>query len=766
MLLSILRIICALCLLSYIGSSLASSVDIPNLRINPTIDGAYSEQEWQGANAVDMPFITRPFEKLPAPVETQVRVFENGTDLFVLFIAKDPSPEQIRAYLRDRDAAFGADLVGIKLDPFNDGRLAYQFFVNPLGVQTDSIENEMTGQESASWNGIWSSAGQLTEEGFVVEMQIPLRLMNFEESNNIKTWGIEFVRFYPREDSYRLSHVPFDRDNACNLCQMGEATGFKDAKQTQNLAVVPTLVLGKSESRNPKVTNDFDSNTVQEVGLDINWGITPEVNLTGTLNPDFSQVESDDAQLNINNNFALFVDERRPFFVENADYFSSIRNLVYTRFINAPDYGAKVTGRVDNHSLGVFVANDQSTQFLIPGNLGSEIAIINEKSTNFAGRYRYDYSDDLSVGLLSTARQSDSYENVVTGVDTRYRLSQSDIIRAQVVVSQTQYPEFLQQQFCRQGDCSLSQNQSESALRTAETDKFSGKAYSLYYDRDTDNYYINARRTVTESDFRADLGFISNVDRKRYIFGGGYFWRNDNAWWNQVRINGDWDITHNDNGELIEKELEGYASISAAYQTYVEVGFVKRDRVGLREQRGSLAISGNTTLFAEDSYSLYFETAPFSTWEYSAFTRIGDRIDFVNNRLGDSTYFEQGVSLNIGRHIRMDIDHTHSKLDSTNMSLFKADLVDLRTTYQFDPQQYMRLIVTYSNVRRNPNNYPFEVNAKQKDYGLQLLYSYKLNPLTKFFVGVSQSAVQDDELATFEVNNRSVFMKFSYAWLP
>ena len=138
----------------------------------------------------------------------------------------------------------------------------------------------------------------------------------------------------------------------------------------------------------------------------------------------------------------------------------------------------------------------------------------------------------------------------------------------------------------------------------------------------------------------------------------------------------------------------------------------------------------------------------------------------MNNRLGDSTYFEQGVSLNIGRHIRMDIDHTHSKLDSNNMALFKADLVDLRTTYQFDPQQFIRLVVTYSNVRRNPNNYPFEVKAKQKDYGLQLLYSYKLNPLTKFFVGVSQSAVQDDELATFEVNNRAVFMKFSYAWLP
>ena len=112
--------------------------------------------------------------------------------------------------------------------------------------------------------------------------------------------------------------------------------------------------------------------------MDINWGITPELTFSGTLNPDFSQVEADQAQLNINNNFALFFPAQRPFFVENADYFSSIQNLVYTRNINAPDYGAKLTGRVDKHSIGVFVANDSSTSFLIPGNLGSSVATLQE----------------------------------------------------------------------------------------------------------------------------------------------------------------------------------------------------------------------------------------------------------------------------------------------------------------------------------------------------------------------------------------------------
>jgi hypothetical protein len=643
--------------------------------------------------------------------------------------------------------------------------LAYQFYVNPLGVQTDSIENEMTGNESDSWNGIWESAGQLTDTGFVVEMKIPLRLMNFEESDALKNWGIEFVRFYPRSDSYRLSHVPFDRNNACNLCQMGEASGFKQAQQAQNLVVVPTLVVGSGRSRDPQESLDWEYENNQEVGFDVNWGITPELTLSGTINPDFSQVESDVAQLNINNTFALFFDERRPFFVENEDYFSSNQNLIYTRNINAPDYGAKITGRVDQHSIGFFVANDQSTRFLIPGNLGSTVALIEEESINLASRYRFDYSDDVSVGLISTLRSSDSYENLVLGADTRVRISEQDTVRAQVVSSQTEYPEFLQSDFC-DNDCVESEDFSEAALRTANSDNFSGKSYIVRYDREADNYTINARHSASDSDFRADLGFLSTVDRKQSVVGGSYYWRNTNSWWNEIRLNGDWDITHNDNNELIEKELEGYASIQGDYQTLVRAGWRTRDRVGLRENESTLAIDDNTQLFEETSVSLYVQTRPNPVVNYDFFTRVGDRIDFANNRLGEQVFIENKLKLNIGTHVRIELAHTRSDLDADNSDLFLANLFDLRATYQFDTRQFIRLIAIYSDVKRNQSNYSFDVDKRSKDLGLQLLYSYKINPLTKFFIGYSQNAFDDDDVNKLRVNNQSVFMKFSYAWLP
>ncbi len=740
-------------------------VDVPYIAKQPVIDGVYDKNEWQGATQTNLPFITRPFEELPAPVDTRVKIFENGSDVFILFIALDPDPEAIRAFLRDRDSSRGEDLVGVKFDTFNDGRLAYNFFINPLGVQSDSIENEMTGSESSSWNGIWDSAGQITSDGYIVEVRIPLRLMNFEQTEKGKKWGIEFVRFYPREDSYRLSSVPFNRDNSCNLCQIGIANGFAKAKQQNNLAVVPTLVVGKSRSRDPIATQKWDQLTDQEVGLDINWGVTPEITITGTLNPDFSQVEADSGQLNINRTFALFFNERRPFFVENADYFSSTQNFIYTRNINAPDYGAKVTGRVDNHSLGMFVTNDNTTNFLIPGNLGSSIAFLSEQSTNFATRYRYDYSDELSIGLVGTLRQSDSYKNALQSADIRYRVTDVDTFRAQISYSQTQYPEFLNKDFC-DNNCEQPDELSESALRTRFEDTFVGRAVQLIYNRDTDNYYINARHNDTDSNFRADLGFISNVDTKKSVLGGGYFWRTDDDWWNQVRLRGDWDITHNDDNELIEREVEGYLSLSAVYQSFAEIGFRERTRVGLRHDPSSLAITDNTTRFSEMSHSFYAEATPNQTFSFGTFIRKGDTVDLPNNRLGKQTYIEHFIEANVGKHLRLEFETQRSRLEVNDLPLFDAHLYDFRTTYQFDVRQFLRLVVNYSDIDRNQSNYTFSVDENSKNLGVQVLYSYKVNPLTKYFIGFSQGAFDNDDLNSLKADSQNLFVKFSYAWLP
>ncbi|MBU3003896.1 carbohydrate binding family 9 domain-containing protein [Paraglaciecola arctica] len=739
-------------------------LDIPNIAADIIVDGELDEEQWGQAKELELNYVTSPFENTRPPVTTKVKMFENGHTLFVAFIAQDPKVENINAFYRDRDGIWSDDLVGIKLDTFNDSRLAYQFFVNPLGIQADSIQNEMTGSESDSWDGIWQSAGKIVASGYQVEIAIPLRILNFEEGDKHKVWGAELVRFFPRTDRLRISNMPLDRNNSCALCQMGAISGFKKAKQGKNLALIPTLVLGKGQSREPEDSLIWEDSDNKELGLDLKWGITPEVSLQATLNPDFSQVEADVAQLSINDTFALFFDEKRTFFLENSDYFSSNFDLVYTRNVGAPDYGAKVTGRIDQHTFGVFVANDNATTFLVPGNLGSSIASFEEESTNVALRYRYDLSENLSLGLTSTLRDAQDYYNYVNGIDAKYQLTDKDTFRAQVLRSDTQYPIDLYKEFC-DDNCEQQQDYSETALRLNKNEAFSGKAYRLSYDHDERNWDFSLYRNSRGTGIRTDLGFGSLADRHQSVIGGGYNWFSENTWWNKIRLSGDWDISHNDNGELLEKEAEAYLSMNGQLQSYFEIGLLKRDRVGLRDDPSKLSIVNNSTLFTEKMLSFYFEMRPNSSWYLSTFSRFGDQIDFDNNRLGELLLLRPTINWNLGKSLQFKLRHTYQNLDVENQQLFTANLSDFRATYQFDQRQFLRLILVYSDIERNQQNYNFDVDAKSKGLGTQLLYSYKLNPLTKFFVGYSDSAYQDDVLTTLTKNQRSVFMKLSYAWL-
>jgi len=764
--LSPLFLLCGFCTHVFAQSSQLSvnQHDIPNLSGTVTVDGELNESQWQQAIRIELNVVTRPFENTLPPVNTEVLIFEDGETLYVAFKAKDVEPEKIRAYYRDRDSIWTDDIVGLTLDTFNDRRLAYQFFVNPHGIQADSIINEMSGDESDSWDAIWQSAGKIVEQGYQVEIAIPLRVMNFVESDSKKTWGAEFIRFYPREDRLRISNSPRDRNNACDLCQIGEVKGFKQAKQGKNIAVVPSVVLGKARNRSLGDAEPWQDSDNIDAGLDLKWGITPEVSLQATLNPDFSQVEADSAQLSINNTFALFFNEKRPFFLENADYFSTNFDLVYTRNINAPDYGSKVTGRVDNHTFGLFVANDENTTFLVPGNLGSDIAQLDHKSNNMALRYRYDVSDELSVGWTNTLREAGDYHNYVYSLDTKYQISPQDTLRVQVLKSDTAYPDDLYKEFCDK-ECANNSDYSEAALRLKKDQAFTGSAYRINYDHQQRNWDFWSMLQSRDANIRTDLGFGTLADRQQKVIGGGYNWYSENSWWNKIRVNGDWDISHNDDGELLEKESEMYVSMSGQLQSYFQVAYLDRERVGLRHDPSQLLIKGNTDLFNESFVTLYGEMRPISPLYLELFMRFGDEIDFDNNRLGKQTEITPTIAWSFGQHLQVNLTHVYKKLEIQNDTLFRANLSDLRITYQFNQRQFLRLIAIYSNISRNSALYNFEVERQSKHLGGQLLYSYKVNPLTKFFIGYANAAEQNDVVSGLNSIEQSVFMKLSYAWL-
>lgn len=158
-------------------------------------------------------------------------------------------------------------------------------------------------------------------------------------------------------------------------------------------------------------------------------------------------------------------------------------------------------------------------------------------------------------------------------------------------------------------------------------------------------------------------------------------------------------------------------------------------------------------------------TSPNQYITFDTWTNKGDAIDFANNRIGEQFVFEPEIELNIGKHMRLNFEHSYVDFDAQGQDLFTANLSDLRMTYQFDQRQLVRFTMAYTDIERNAANYLDEVDEHYADYGFQLLYSYKVNPLTKFFVGYSQSAFETDELNKLTVNGRSIFMKLSYAWL-
>lgn len=759
-------------------------IEIPQISGDIVIDASLSEPQWRSAKKVLINNITRPYDNIPSPVHTEALLMESEGYFYLAFIAKDPDIKEIRAFLKDRDKSWGDDLVGIKIDTYNDQRSAYRFLVNPLGVQIDGIESEVTQKESDAWDGIWESAGKIIDDGFIVEMALPLRMLNFQESEGKQTWGIELLRYYPREERLRLSNIHLDRGNSCEICQIATASGFKGAKQGSNFTVTPSIVLGAAQERDDN--NEWQDTNNTEASLDLRWGITPDWLLNATINPDFSTVESDNAQLNINNNFALFNREKRLFFLDNQDYFDSDYNLVYTRNINAPNYGAKLTGRENNHAFGLFITDDKNTNILIPGNRSSSVATIDGESKAAALRYRYSLNNDITLGWISTLRRAEDYSNSVNGIDARFRLNTEDVFKFQSLFSTTQYPKDLFKQFCNvdeedeQARCATPENNddcqfgdciyNENVLRTIKAESFTGNAFKAGYYHNDSNWYYRVTYDRQNAGFRGDLGFISRVDHNKFSVGGDRKWYAEpNKWWTQFKIYSDWDLIHNDNNELIEKEFDINAQLHARYSSYFRVGYTKRESVGSRLDKSKLAIADNSTLFTEHQFFIFAETKPMLGLYINANVTRGDKIDYRNNRLGKINRLSSNINWNINKHVEVKLKQTVRQLDAEGENVFIARLTDLRTTYQFNVQSFLRLSVVFNNTSRNTSNYlyiaPEDINRHSKSLSSELLYAYKINPQTVFYLGYSDQHYSDETIQDLTQEQRSVFMKYSYAWL-
>ncbi len=724
-------------------SRLKASFEVPYIDQQPTIDGSLDEPVWQRALKIPLNIETSPEDNIAAPVNTMAYLYEDGHNLYIAFDASDPQPENIRAYYRDRDSSFGDDIVGIILDPANTRNLGYEFFSNALGSQMDATEDDLNKTESTSWDGIWDSAGQINDQGYVVEMAIPFRLLRMKKTQGKKQWAFELLRFYPREFTHRISNNIRDRNQRCHLCQFSILSGFETVDSGNDLQLIPTLVSSKAQTRDTQKTPaPWKTDNNNEVGLDLRWGINSNLTLNATLNPDFSQVEADASQLSINNRFALFFPEKRAFFLEGADFFSSQSRLIHTRLISDPDWGLKITGENTNQNWALFSANDTATTLLLPGNQHSTLATMEIKSINSAFRFNQRLADKLNIGTLITNRKGTDFSSTMASVDGRWDITDKQQLSAQLMHSKSQYPDFF-----------VNEQQLTDAKGDPQSD-FSDHAYRLTYEYRSEQWLINAQRIYTGKDFRADLGFISKSDYVRDQLRVHRFWYGEkDAHWNKFEINGELKETTSINGQLLEREQTIRFDLDAALQSTSILSLSHKTQ------------QFNQRLFSLNQQRLFFEITPLSMVNFGLFAQLGDEIDFTNTQPGRITSLSPNMTINLGKHWIVKLNHTYQKLDVTGGELFHVSLDDLKITWQKDNRTSIRLTSQYQRVRRNPTLYPDAVEEKSDDLNIQLLYSYKINPQTLIFAGFNTGRSTPNSQVSLKESDRLFFVKFSYSWL-
>ena len=726
------------------GSGLGTSADpyiVPRLETKISIDGKLDEKEWEKALKFELPYETWPGDKTPAPVRTECYLTYDTKNIYIAYKAFDNEPRKIRAHYYERENIWNDDFIVAFLDTFNEERQAYAIRSNAYGVQTDDIRTRILLSIGTSyavpWDAIYESKGRIYDWGYAVEMAIPFNQLRFQQKKDGQVWGFNARRIFQRDVAYDLDLIPINRSNNCVMCQYVKIKGFEGVSPGLNLEVVPTLTAtrtdyrplfpnGKMEKRNQKV----------DPGVTVRWGVTPNISLTGTVNPDFSQVESDSLQLDVNQPFALYYEERRPFFLEGADHFSTFFDAVYTRTMHSPEWGFKLDGKSGSSSFAAYIVRDEVTNMVFPGPYDSESASLDSSNTSSVVRYKYNLGFNYTLGLLATAREGDEYYNRLGGIDGEFRVSRKDRLQFQVMGSSTKYsPEIVS-----------NYNQKDKS--------FGGSAFGVRYSHETMTWDASAQYQNISNGFRSDLGYIpqvgirvwdASIDNK--WFGGR------DSWFRQITVKGSFTYTDTQEGDLITSGVFLLGEYSGLLQSHVQLQVGK-----LREAYYGKKFDQYRSAFAV----LLKPSTPLDITISGAY---GEKIDYYNVRKGPRIRLSPEISIKPDKHFQLYLSYSYERLNVKGSKLYTYSILETRGIYYFNVRTFLRAILQYSDTSFNQSNflYPLQV-TRRKTLASQVLFSYMINPRTVFYAGYSNNYLGTQAYSLTQ-NLRTFFVKLSYAWL-
>jgi hypothetical protein len=753
------------------------------------VDGRLDEEVWAGAALLAGFTQSRPAEGTPASERTEVRVFYTPRDLYVGVRAYARDPSRIRSTLAERDQITSDDHIRILLDTFADQRRAFVFYVNPLGIQQDGILAEGRGTDFAP-DFLFDSRGRLTGDGYEVELRIPLKSLKFPAGAE-QRWGFNVIRAIPATAAQE-SWAPRAQSTPSELAQSGTLRGIRGLRPGRLFEANPTLTARREGSTGE--AGFRRGPTEPDVGVNLKYGITSELTLDATVNPDFSTVEADADQITVNERFAISLQEKRPFFLEGADLFSTPETLVYTRSVVDPAVGARLTGKVGALNLAYLGALDEA-----PLSRPARFAPRAERAVFHIARVRRDVgSAGSTLGALATSRQTGGAFNHVAAADARIRFGGVYTVSALGGGSWTR--SWIPDPFGRDSAGA------PGARQAVSTEDRVGHIAHLSLDRTGRRWgYLAAVRDIPSS-FRTETGFV----RRRGVtelFGG-----NRVSWYGETgallqrfdlrngfrRIWDERDFWKG--GEAVEGSFSAEGRASLRGNLEVEVGVERAfytldladyagfSRVGPdgRMETGDSLVGPNPRVGGLHGIQLQVESSYFKTADLGVELFVGATPIFAEGTRGVESGIGAEVALRPTRSLRVDGRLGYSVLHrASDDSRYSRALVPrLRVEYQLTRALALRGLAQYSveevDILRAPDggeylregepfrvrrgNLPGYLDPQLNPLRLDILLSYRPSPGTVAFLGYGRE-VTDDEAFRFDgLQPRAdgLFFKISY----
>ncbi len=676
----------------------------------------------------------QPGDGVPASQPTTAYLSYDDKNLYFAYVCKD-DPKLIRARLAKHDQIMEDDRVILNIDTFRDRRHMYWFDVNPYGVQADGNVTDGL-EDDPSWDTLWHSEGKITEDGYVVWGAIPFKSIRFPDQDQ-QVWGLILGRFIRRNNE--LSAWPLVSNRRPGWVQQGgDLEGLSDISPGRNLQFIPYGLFSRARyldapaQGRPRLVSDSDG----RAGLDSKIVIKDAFTLDLALNPDFSQVESDEPQVTVNQRYEVYFPEKRPFFLENAGFFLTPQRLLFSRRIVDPRLGARLTGRVGNWALGALFADDRA-----PGkNVDTSDPLRGRSSPIGVVRLQRQWRRNgrvSTLGAMATSQDFGPTHNRLFSVDARWQALRNWIFTGQATTSNT---------------------------RLSSGQRLAGPGYYASWRHFGRHLISNTAYTDLSPNFRSQLGYFRRVDIRQANHQTGYLWRPEKGVVQSFGPSVSGMINYDHRGRLQdwsvgpEFELTVIRGTTLSlqreeiYEYYSGIGFRKhRNEIELNsEWLRRLSVNGSAVFGTGVNYSPAAGLRPF---------------------LGDGKEITASFSLRPGPRLQLEEKYIYSGLwTRSGSAVFNNHIARSKVNYQFSRQFSLRFILDYNSVLPNRSLVRLEDERK---IGLDLLFTYVLNPGTALYVGYTDlyenyrlnpmmSPALDRTTNPNLNTGRQVFVKLSY----